>query len=121
MAAIISISNLLTFIKTVIIFLFHVSFPSWLGKSSTSTFGNISLTEIMRNSIIAWKFNQKRIQECLFAYLHPKLFTTAFKLNSYLMSLLSCGLVTPSTTIFTNINFTKAIRNFPVVLNITEK
>ena len=34
---------------------------------STTTFGNINLTETMTNLIFAWKFNQKWPQEPLFA------------------------------------------------------
>ena len=35
---------------------------------STQTFGNINLTETMTNLIVAWKFNQKRLEEFLFAH-----------------------------------------------------
>ena len=34
---------------------------------SSSTFGNINLTEAMTNLIVVWKFNQKCLQESLFA------------------------------------------------------
>ena len=34
---------------------------------STPTFGNINLTEAMADLILAWKFNEKRLQEFLFA------------------------------------------------------
>ena len=34
---------------------------------STPTFGNNNLTETITNLIVAWKFNQKKLQESLFA------------------------------------------------------
>ena len=44
---------------------------SCLGQvnSSTPTFGNINLRETMANLMVAWKFNQKWLQNL---YLHPK-------------------------------------------------
>ena len=36
-------------------------------NQSTSTFGNINLTETATNLIVAWKFSQKWQQESLFA------------------------------------------------------
>ena len=38
---------------------------------STTTFGNINLTETMTNLIVAWKFNQNDWKKL---YLHPKAF-----------------------------------------------
>ena len=40
-----------------------------LVHPSTPTFDNVNLEETVTNSIVAWKFNQKWLQETLFALL----------------------------------------------------
>ena len=41
--------------------------PGVTLNPSSPTFGNINITETMTNSIVTWKFSQKRKQESLFA------------------------------------------------------
>ena len=48
-------------------FISNFTFASWPGKSGTPTFGNINLTESMKNLIVTCKFDQKQPQESLFA------------------------------------------------------
>ena len=76
---------------------------------STSTFGNINITETMTKLIAALKFNQNG---CKDLYLHPRPFKSNFKLNSFLMSHFRCGLVNPSTPTFSGIDLAKTIRNY---------
>ena len=76
---------------------------------STPIFGNISLIETMTNLVVAWKFNQKWLNESLFA---TKSFETALKSNSYLTSIFRHGPVNPSNTTFPNTNPTKTMINW---------
>ena len=84
---------------------------------SIPTFDNVNLTESITNLIVAWKFNQKRVQESI---LHYKPFKTTTKSNSYLISTSRRGHGNCVNLFFPNINVTKAIRNL-LVLKITEK
>ena len=90
---------------------------SWLGKSSTPTFGNISLTKTITDIIVVWKLNQKRLKKSLF---YPKVSKIIFKSNLYLMSIFHRGQVTPSSPFFPNTNLTKTIGNLLVVSNVTK-
>ena len=72
-------------------------------------------------SVVARSIRNSIKNGCKNLYLNPKLLQTTFKLNSYLMSISRCGPVTPSIPFFPSINLTKTIKNFFVVLKITEK
>ena len=93
-------------------------YPHYDPKNlSVPTFDNVNLTESITNLIVAWKFNQKRVQESI---LHYKPFKTSTKSNSYLISTSRRGHGNCVNLFFPNINVTKAIRNL-LVLKITEK
>ena len=69
---------------------------------STPAYGNINLTETMRNPI---KNGYKNL------YLHPKVFKNTFKPNSHLPLHFLGGLGSLSSPTFPNINLTKTMTN----------
>ena len=75
-------------------------------NSSTTTFGNINLTETGIDLIIDSNFNKNG---CKNLYLYPKSSKITFKPNSYMMSICWRGQVDPSTYTFCSIDMIRTM------------